>query len=66
MHIDALFLLYSIIDELVKIGDILGCYKIVLDCSDRNIPFYERCGFQSKETQMTKYLPHNEIPSSSL
>lgn len=24
------------------------CYKIILNCSDENIPFYEKCGFSKK------------------
>ena len=29
-----------------------GCYKIILDCSEKNVQFYQRCGFQKKELQM--------------
>lgn len=28
------------------------CYKIILDCDDNNIPFYESCGFYRHEYQM--------------
>eukprot|EP01089_Gocevia_fonbrunei_P002612 TRINITY_DN12539_c1_g1_i1.p1 TRINITY_DN12539_c1_g1~~TRINITY_DN12539_c1_g1_i1.p1 ORF type:complete len:154 (-),score=29.96 TRINITY_DN12539_c1_g1_i1:90-551(-) len=31
------------------------CYKVLLDCSDKNVPFYERCGFKKKELQMVWY-----------
>ncbi|GFP96447.1 glucosamine 6-phosphate n-acetyltransferase [Phtheirospermum japonicum] len=34
----------------------MGCYKVILDCSVDNGPFYERCGFRQKETQMVKYF----------
>lgn len=27
-------------------------YKVVLDCSEDNVPFYESCGFHKKEQQM--------------
>ncbi|KAA8499983.1 Glucosamine 6-phosphate N-acetyltransferase 1 [Porphyridium purpureum] len=27
-----------------------GCYKVILDCSEENMPFYESCGFTSKHT----------------
>ncbi|KAF5387527.1 hypothetical protein D9757_006600 [Collybiopsis confluens] len=37
--------------------DIGGCYKTILDCSDENIPFYEKCGFEKKENEMAKYAP---------
>ena len=33
-----------------------GCYKIILDCSEENQPFYEKCGLQRKEVQMVQYL----------
>lgn len=29
-----------------------GCYKMILDCSDKNIQFYERCGYKKHEVQM--------------
>ena len=32
------------------------CYKIILNCSDENIPFYEKCGFSKKENEMTLYF----------
>eukprot|EP01084_Bolivina_argentea_P305886 528464_1 len=33
-----------------------GCYKVILNCNDKNVPFYARCGFEKKENQMTKYF----------
>jgi glucosamine-phosphate N-acetyltransferase len=30
----------------------LGCYKIILDCSEKNVPFYERFGFVKDENCM--------------
>jgi glucosamine-phosphate N-acetyltransferase len=44
-----------IIDQLKQIGWAQGAYKIILDCSDKNIGFYERCGFSKKEIQMALY-----------
>ena len=32
------------------------CYKIILNCSDKNIPFYEKCGFSKKENEMALYF----------
>jgi len=34
-----------LIEGLVKIGRKEGCYKILLNCSDENIPFYNKFGF---------------------
>jgi glucosamine-phosphate N-acetyltransferase len=28
-----------------------GCYKVILDASEKNGGFYEKCGFSRKETQ---------------
>lgn len=29
-----------------------GCYKVILDCSEENRPFYEHCGFRAHEIEM--------------
>ncbi|KAI0682208.1 acyl-CoA N-acyltransferase [Earliella scabrosa] len=46
-----------IIHALTGISENSGCYKTILNCSDSNIPFYEKCGFQKKENEMAKYAP---------
>jgi glucosamine-phosphate N-acetyltransferase len=46
-----------IIDQLKSMGNELGVYKIILDCNDKNIDFYEKCGFQKKENCMAWYIP---------
>ncbi|ODO01620.1 hypothetical protein I350_06440 [Cryptococcus amylolentus CBS 6273] len=46
----------KIINTLEDVGRARGCYKIILDCSDKNIPFYEKCGFKHKEFQMVRYM----------
>lgn len=33
-----------------------GCYKVILDCADENVGFYEKSGFARKEVQMAKYF----------
>ena len=33
----------------------LKCYKVILDCKDSNIKFYELNGFEQKEKQMVWY-----------
>ena len=42
-------------------ADHLGCYKLILDCSESNVKFYEKCGFKRKEIQMARYFEHNEM-----
>ncbi|XP_073052519.1 glucosamine 6-phosphate N-acetyltransferase-like [Primulina eburnea] len=44
-----------IVDFLSDHARAMGCYKVILDCSVENIPFYEKCGFKKKEIQMVKY-----------
>ena len=33
-----------------------GCYKVILDCSNENIKFYEKCGFELKGNEMSLYF----------
>lgn len=43
----------KIIKELVKIGiEDFKCYKIILNCLDKNIGFYEKCNFNIAGVQM--------------
>jgi glucosamine-phosphate N-acetyltransferase len=49
---------------LIQLGRDVGCYKIILDCNDDNVAFYERCGMRPKERQMVIYL--NEEPKAKL
>jgi glucosamine-phosphate N-acetyltransferase len=45
-----------LIDRLREDAIHLKCYKIILDCSESNQAFYEKCGLQRKEIQMVEYL----------
>ena len=45
-----------IIMKLVALARAAGCYKVVLDCSEANAPFYRKCGFEAKEVQMVRYF----------
>ena len=42
----------AIIDSLVEIAREEGCYKVILDCSNENVPFYIKCGFKLTENEM--------------
>ncbi|KAF8178485.1 acyl-CoA N-acyltransferase [Pholiota molesta] len=44
-----------IIQALTAISERTGCYKTILNCSDDNIPFYKKCGFEKKENEMARY-----------
>ncbi|KAF9999089.1 Glucosamine-phosphate N-acetyltransferase-like protein [Modicella reniformis] len=45
-----------IIETLKAIGKTHGCYKVILDCSEKNVPFYEKCGFERKGVEMGWYV----------
>lgn len=41
-----------IIQTLDAIAQAVGCYKAILDCSEKNRPFYEKCGYKLAGIQM--------------
>lgn len=45
-----------LLDKCIEIAKQEGCYKIILDCSDNNCKFYEKCGFMKKGNQMALYF----------
>lgn len=46
----------KLVNGLREMGVALGCYKVLLDCKEDKIPFYEKCGFAKRGTQMTAYV----------
>ena len=46
----------QIINYLTNLAKENNCYKVILNCNDNNIGFYQKCGYQKKETQMVKYF----------
>lgn len=40
----------------IQVGLENGCYKIILDCTEKNGEFYKKFGFVKKEMQMALYL----------
>ena len=43
----------AMINFLVSRAKERGCYKVILDCETKNIPFYTRCGFnETGEVEM--------------
>ncbi|KAF9102553.1 Glucosamine-phosphate N-acetyltransferase-like protein [Mortierella sp. AM989] len=45
-----------LIDQLRYLGTAVGCYKLLLTCSESNEPFYEKSGFERKDLHMAQYL----------
>lgn len=46
-----------VIKEALRVAEAKKCYKVILDCSENNAGFYEKCGFKKKELQMRIDLP---------
>ncbi|KAJ1981484.1 Glucosamine-phosphate N-acetyltransferase-like protein [Dimargaris xerosporica] len=44
------------IQQLKYMAEKLDCYKIILNCSEKNVAFYEKCGLALKDVQMTEYF----------
>jgi RimJ/RimL family protein N-acetyltransferase len=43
----------QIVDNLVKIGlNEMKCYKVILNCLEKNKDFYEKCGFEQVGLEM--------------
>ena len=52
----------KIIQALDFIAEKVGCYKIILDCSEANEGFYVKCGFKRAGLEMAHYY---EPPKST-
>jgi len=37
-----------LIDHCLDLAKKLACYKVILDCDEENVKFYEKCGFKTK------------------
>ena len=46
----------KILNYLTNLAKCLNCYKVILNCNESNIEFYENCGYKKKEFQMVQYL----------
>jgi glucosamine-phosphate N-acetyltransferase len=51
----------SIVTSLCEIAKAKGCYKVILDCSDENIPFYRKCGMTLSGREMSLYFPKAKL-----
>ena len=46
----------KIIKYLTNVSNILTCYKCILDCSEENVGFYEKCKYSNKGNFMAIYF----------
>lgn len=47
----------ALVRHLIEVCRAEGCYKVILDCSDDVIGFYEKLGFRKWETAMRLDIP---------
>lgn len=45
-----------LVQELKEFARAKSCYKVIVDCSERNASFYQKCGFKRKEMSMACYF----------
>ncbi|XBW38326.1 hypothetical protein QEN19_003915 [Hanseniaspora menglaensis] len=45
-----------LLEYLKNLGVMKGCYKIILDCDEKNVEFYKKCGFSRCGVEM-EYRP---------
>ncbi|CAD6579224.1 MAG: hypothetical protein TREMPRED_002428 [Tremellales sp. Tagirdzhanova-0007] len=48
--------------DMATIG--LGCYKVILDCKEDRVAFYEKCGFQERAKGMAYYRSTADVTPS--
>jgi glucosamine-phosphate N-acetyltransferase len=46
----------QIITRLIDTAKREKCYKVILDCNDQNVPFYESCGMKRHANEMAVYF----------
>ncbi|RLV91425.1 Glucosamine 6-phosphate N-acetyltransferase [Spathaspora sp. JA1] len=46
----------KLVTSLAKLAKKAGCYKVILDCSEENVPFYNKCGFKICGIEMSLRL----------
>lgn len=45
-----------LLQYLKELAGQVGCYKVILDCEEGKVQFYEKCGFKEKGRQMAHYF----------
>ncbi|SCU78177.1 LAFA_0A05336g1_1 [Lachancea sp. 'fantastica'] len=45
-----------LIQHLTKLAHEAGCYKVILDCDEKNVGFYEKCGYRRCGVEMDHRL----------
>ena len=48
----------KLIEKCLSFCEELKCYKVILDCSEKNVSFYESCGFHMSGNCMRRMYKH--------
>ena len=51
-----------VVERAAELAQEHGCYKILVDCAEKNVAFYEKCGFKRNCVQMSRYFDVDDIP----
>ena len=43
---------FNLVGQLVVEAQVAGCYKVILECNENNVPFYSKIGFHRHEVGM--------------
>lgn len=46
----------TMVKALIQTAEASGCYKVILDCDEENVAFYQKCSMQRKGVQMAEYF----------
>ena len=49
-----------VMKECLRVAQERKCYKVILDCAEHNVGFYEKLGFVKKELQMRYDVPQQQ------
>jgi glucosamine-phosphate N-acetyltransferase len=49
----------ALMEHAEKVSKDAGCYKIILDCNESNVGFYEKLGYRRHEVEMRKDIDLN-------
>ena len=52
----------SIVKGLIALAKTSGCYKVILDCYEQNVHFYEQCGLKRHGIEMARYFDDERHP----
>ena len=45
-----------VVDALLEVAKANGCYKVALQCKERNIAFYKKCGYEVSGMAMQMFI----------